>query len=141
MLSIIILSHGPLAKVLADTAAMVLGPQELLLAVGLYENESPADLKQKLIEAITSLPAQSELLIFSDIQSGTPFNTAALLSREHVFEHISGVNLPLLVEALTLRNYLSAGELKEKLIASAPATVIDVNSLLGLTRVKEDAYH
>lgn len=132
MLSIMIISHGPLSKALADTAAMVLGPQEHLLAVGLYEHESPEDLKRKITEAIGSIPDSSELLIFSDIQSGTPFNTAALLSREHVFEHISGVNLPLLVEALTLRNYLSAGELKERLIASAPTTIMDVNRLLGL---------
>lgn len=131
MLSIMIVSHGSFAKALADTAAMVLGPQEQLIAAGLSENEGPEDLARTLKKAIESVPDPSELFIFTDIVSGTPFNTIAALSRSYPFRHISGVNLPLLVEALTLRNYLTAEELNDKLMASAPTTIVDVNKLLG----------
>ena len=44
------------------------------------------------------------MLLFTDLFFGTPFNLLVDLSQRVRFSHITGVNLPMLVEALSYRH-------------------------------------
>jgi len=129
MLSIIIVSHGNLSKALVETAEMVLGEQKNLSYVGMQPNDSPEILKGKILKVIHTYP-DTPLCIFTDILAGTPFNTVAMLSRDFEFLHISGVNLPVLVEALISRNNAKTEDFRQSIMAHAANTIIDVNTLL-----------
>lgn len=129
MLSIIIVSHGNLSKALSETAEMVLGKQENLSYVGMQPEDSPEILRRKIIKAIHSYP-DTPLCIFTDILAGTPFNMVAMLSKEFEFLHISGVNLPVLVEALISRNHVTLDEFKQTIMARATNTIVDVSTFL-----------
>lgn len=131
MISILIISHGTFAEALKETAEMVLGKQDHLSALGLKPDDSPEVLKEQIVRLLSEVPKGQEVCIFTDILSGTPFNTVVALTKEYSFAHLSGVNLPLLVEALVSRNERSAGSLTEHLMQSAPKTIIDVNKLLA----------
>ena len=44
-----------------------------------------------------------EVLVLTDLMYGTPFNTMIQLEEECSFTHITGTNLPLLIEAINRR--------------------------------------
>ena len=47
--------------------------------------------------------------------------------RDHEFHHITGINLPLMVEAIMKRNMgASADEICDSIIELAPGTIVDV---------------
>lgn len=129
MISIIVVSHNVLAQALISAAEMILGKQGNLFAVSLDESDSPDILKRKIVNILSNIPDTSEVLVFTDIQSGTPFNTTVLLSKEYEFMHISGVNLPILLEACTSREYLSLADLSKNLMKMSSGSIINVNDL------------
>lgn len=126
MIGILLVSHGTYAQAMLETAQMILGSQERILAVGLTPSKSPETLKEEICQAIRTLGA-GNLLVFTDIISGTPFNTVALLSREYSFRHFTGINLPLLIETLASRPYVSMEELTDTLKKNAASTFVDVD--------------
>ena len=93
MINLILISHGAFAAGVREAAEMILGPQENLEVFGLY----PGD--------------PDHTLILADLPSGTPSNTAMLMVMKHHVHALSGYNLPALLELLTLREEMEAGEL------------------------------
>lgn len=130
MTAILLVSHGGFAQALLETAEMILGPQELTAAVGLAPNDSPEALQAKIEAALDSFHG-APTLVLTDIFSGTPFNTVVRLSQSRSFRHLTGINLPLLNEALVSRDFSSPDELAETLMESAPEAFRDVDAFLA----------
>lgn len=104
MVGIIIATHGSFAQGILQSAQMILGEQANVAACTLMPNESPDDIKGKMLKAIDSFENKEEILIFTDLWSGTPFNQANMLIEGHEkWVIIAGVNLPILVEAFSER--------------------------------------
>ncbi|CAM3228326.1 mannose/fructose/sorbose PTS transporter subunit IIA [Streptobacillus ratti] len=118
MIGIIIASHGNLASGILETSKMILGDVENLAAVGIYPNEGPEDLRNKIVEAAKSFDNQNEVLVLVDIWSGSPFNQANALMAEYPnWAIVTGVNLPLLAEAIDVRDDVAtAHELASKIL-------------------------
>lgn len=130
MTAILLVSHGGFAKALLETAEMIMGPQELTAAVGLGPTDSLEVFQEKLEQALASFHG-APTLVLTDIFSGTPFNTVVRLSQTHSFRHLTGINLPLLNEALVSRDFSSPEELAATLMESAPAAFQDVDALMS----------
>lgn len=127
----ILVSHGDLAKSMFGSAQMIVGDQENVSAFGLYPTDDIGGLKDKIEKAIEEINDQ-EVICFTDLFSGSPFNAVVGLMGQYPIRHITGMNLPLILEALMLR--MNEENTKEmicnKLIEQAPATFIDVNDYL-----------
>lgn len=103
MVGIIITGHGNFAKALLESSEMIFGHQKNVFAVTLSPNEGPDDLRKKLFEAIDSMNDVSEIIFLVDLRGGTPFNQASSIVRENEkFSLIAGVNLPMVIEALSV---------------------------------------
>lgn len=126
MIAILLVSHGTYATAMLETARMILGPQEQAMAVGLTADESPDQLRAELVRAMESFQG-TELLVLTDITSGTPFNTVVALSGQYPFRHLTGINLPLLIETLICRQFVPMEELIKSLLEKAPDTFVDVD--------------
>ncbi len=132
MTCILIVSHGPLAKGLLKSAEMIAGKQgKDVAAVCLAQDQCPEDLRTVIVNYLDQWD-NAEILVFTDLISGTPFNVVGSLMRGYGIRHISGVNLGLLLEALLLRDSFSVNELSKHLIEVFPETVIDVNALMKM---------
>ena len=140
MIAILLVSHGTYATAMLDTARMILGPQEQAEAVGLTADESPDQLRAELVRAMESFQG-TELLVLTDITSGTPFNTVVALSGQYPFRHLTGVNLPLLIETLICRQFVPMEELIKSLLEKAPDTFVDVDGKLKQPTAKEDDWN
>lgn len=111
MVGIILASHGSFADGIHQSAEMIFGPQTDFKSCILKPDEGPADVKQKMQEAVASLTNQEEVLFLVDLWGGTPFNQATSLVNEHEnWAIVAGMNLPMVIEALTQRFSVTAAK-------------------------------
>ena len=105
MIGIVIVSHGTLSEALVATSQMILGKQEDIIAVALVPSQGLDDLKEKMREAVESLLAKDSngVLILADMFGGSAANVSAAFLHTHKVEVITGVNLPMLLEAMLSR--------------------------------------
>lgn len=103
MTGIILASHGGLAEGILQSAGMVFGPQEDMKAVVLTPDMGPDDLHAKLMEAVSSLSNQDQVIFLVDLMGGTPYNQCNRILEENsdkAWAIVSGLNLPMLITAL-----------------------------------------
>ena len=129
-MKVIVVSHGSYARGLVDTVQMIAGEQEDLEAFGLEPEESVDTLKEKIRQSIEQASQEEEILILTDIFYGSPFNTVISLMPEYDLYHITGINLPLMMEVIMGRiSGQHAEEICKELLKAAPDTVRDVREL------------
>ncbi len=105
-IGIIIASHGEFAAGIYQSGSMIFGEQEKVQVVTFMPNEGPDDLYAKLTNALDAFDADDEVLVLADLWSGSPFNQASRLAGERPdrkFAIITGLNLPMLIQAYTER--------------------------------------
>lgn len=105
MVGILIMAHGTLGESLVHCAIHVLGsrpPQLQHLSVSFHDD--PKTILVQAKELVRQLDKGNGVLILSDMLGGTPCNVASRLLVPQRVEGIAGVNLPMLVRALTYRN-------------------------------------
>ena len=105
MIGMLIVAHGALGESLVQCASHVLGSRPpLLKQIGVSLHDDTNALVQLAQELIKQLDQGQGVLILSDIYGATPCNLLCQLLIPGKVEGISGVNLPMLVRALTYRN-------------------------------------
>ncbi|HFI0156304.1 TPA: PTS sugar transporter subunit IIB [Streptococcus suis] len=105
-IGIIIASHGEFAAGIHQSGSMIFGEQEKVQVVTFMPSEGPDDLYAKLNAAVDSFDADDEVLVLADLWSGSPFNQASRVAGERPdrkFAIITGLNLPMLIQAYTER--------------------------------------
>lgn len=114
MTKIILISHGDLAKGMAQSAQLVTGKNSDLTYYGLYPGEHPSEMINKIkIEAINN--KENDFIVIADIIGGSVFNSALELLEIKNVKLLSGMNLSLVID-LILSSGNSDKELKEKII-------------------------
>lgn len=105
MVGIVLASHGGFADGIAQSAQMLFGEQKDFAHVILKPNEGPDDIRHKMEKAIASFDDQEQVLFLIDLWGGTPFNQANGLLEKHAdkWAIVTGMNLPMVVQALTER--------------------------------------
>ena len=107
MIGILVVSHGRLAQELLETAKLFLGEAPQAAALTLDNAEDADSFRIRMTQAVLSLDAGEGVLILADLFGGTPCNCAmALLS--HRVRLLTGVNLPMLIEALSSRESIDS---------------------------------
>ncbi len=113
MVGIVLASHGQFAEGILQSGSMIFGEQENVAAVVLQPSEGPDDIKAKMESAISSFDDQDEILFLVDLWGGTPFNQASTLrdgNPDKSFVIVSGLNLPMLIEAYASRFSMESAE-------------------------------
>lgn len=128
-MKVIVVSHGSYAQGMVDTVQMIAGEQKDLEAFGLMPEESVETLKEKIRKSIEDTGSE-EILILTDLFYGSPFNTVVSLMPEYDFYHITGINLPLMMEVIMGRYAGKSAEVICKdVMNAASGTVRDVREL------------
>lgn len=130
MYRVMLVSHGELSKAILESAEMICGAQPDVVTHCLYSEDSPESLKERL-EATLDSWAGEDILVLTDIRSGTPFNVICSMMEHRAFRHISGMNLAMVIEALLSSEFASTEEIAADLLAGFPDSVLDVNAFLA----------
>jgi mannose PTS system EIIA component len=136
MIGIIVATHGKVAEELLKGAEGIVGKQSHALALGLDPAEGPQGYEKRLCRAMEDLGAETGVLILTDMLGGTPCNVGLKQSRDprYAFELVTGVNLPMLISALTNRHYMPLTQLSQKLVDDACRNIVR-----PLTKLREGA--
>ncbi len=119
MVGIILASHGGLAEGIKQSGSMVFGEQENLAAVTLLPSQGPEDVKRQMQEAIAKFDDPEQVLFIVDLWGGTPFNQAngLMAGHEDKWAIVTGLNLPMLIEAYGARDDCESAQELAKIIA------------------------
>ena len=121
MIGILIVSHGAFGESLIHSASHVLGKRPLYLRqLGVTVHDDPDAILPVAQDLIRFLDQGSGVLVMTDLYGATPSNIGSRLLVRGRVEGIAGVNLPMLIRALTYRE-----EPLESLIAKALAGATD----------------
>jgi PTS system mannose-specific IIA component len=116
MIGILIVSHRQLGDAMIDCVDFIMGERpEALDAVSIDLRENAADLRKKIENGIKHVNSEEGVLILTDMFGGTPSNLSYSFLEEGRIEVISGVNLPILIKAVSLRKEKGLFELAEHL--------------------------
>lgn len=130
MINILVMSHGELAESICSSAEMIIGEQENLKSVIFNPGESLDALVEKFKKALNEFDNDFPHLVFVDIFGGSPSNaTALLLAENYKLNIISGVNLPMLLEALSERENTAPDTLVKQLIVTGNEAIIDITKM------------
>ncbi|MEQ1668388.1 MAG: PTS fructose transporter subunit IIA [Sulfuriferula sp.] len=127
MIGILIVAHGTLGESLIQCATHVLGSrpvQVVALDVTAQTQLSMLDDAQQLLR---DLDQGEGVLLLSDIYGATPCNTMCRLLEPGRVEGIAGVNLPMLMRAITYR-HLAMTELITKAVTGGQEGILYITT-------------
>lgn len=105
MIGIIVTGHGNFATGITSALETIMGKQEQYINVDFPREDTATELKENIAKAIDKLKSCDNIIVFADLLSGSPFNTAIMKAMEDErIKVIYGVNLGMLVEAVMNRN-------------------------------------
>lgn len=104
MIGFLIITHGTLGESLLHCASHILGSRPRQLAqIGITPQDDPQQIGIQALRTVRSLDDGDGVVIFTDIYGGTPSNIATRLLIPGKVEGVAGVNLPMLIRALSYR--------------------------------------
>lgn len=106
MTGIVIASHGSFAEGIVDTVNMLVGDFPQCATACLLPGMTPEQYDKILEAAVDSVDTGKGVLIFTDIQSGTPYNrSVGLKGRGKNVDVLCGTNVPMVLEMAVDREY------------------------------------
>ena len=104
MIGILIIAHGTLGESLIHCASHVMGKRPLYLRqLGITVHDDPDAILPQARDLVRFLDQGDGVLVMTDIFGATPSNIACRLLEPGRIEGVAGVNLPMLIKALTYR--------------------------------------
>ena len=103
MVGLVIAAHGHLAEELVATAEQIVGTLTLTATCSIEPGASPEVIREQMRRAVSAVDTGDRVLVLADLFGGTPCNQGLTLTREHRLEVLTGVNLPMVLKANSLR--------------------------------------
>src|SRR5438105_15356574 len=118
MVGAVVAAHGKLAEELIRTAEAVVGPLPQVRPVAVVASDP--EVRHRVAEAIRAVDGGEGVLLLTDLLGGSPTQLCLSFPEERKVEVVTGVNLPMLLKAISLRqNPLPMGEMAAELAESA----------------------
>ena len=104
MIGIIIVTHGNLALELKSAMEHILGVQKNIEIICISSDDDLDERKNDIEGSIKKIDNNNGIVMLTDMFGGTPSNLAISFLKTGKIEIISGVNLPMLVKLIGLRD-------------------------------------
>ncbi len=136
MYRILLLGHGNLATELLKSAELIMGaqPAKSVYAIPLPLGKNMTEYKTEVDAFVSEAVKSGECLILADLAGGSPFITAAGIYRSYMEQEnvdvITGVNLTMLIEALSAQEYSTLAEVKRIVLEEGCAGIQALSSTL-----------
>ena len=103
VIGIVVATHGRLAQELLSTAEQIIGTINQVTACTVAPGSSADSLRETLHEAITRVDQGDGVLVLADLFGGSPCQQSIALCNKSNLEVVTGVNLPMVIKASSLR--------------------------------------
>jgi PTS system mannose-specific IIA component len=116
MTGIVLVTHSQLGAALIEATEFIIGEKpKNIVSVSIDLAESADKLREKIATGIKAVNRKKGILILTDMFGGTPSNLSYSFLEEGRVEVISGVNLPILLRAVTTCKEMELEELATSL--------------------------
>lgn len=132
MIGILLVTHGELGNGILGSAELLVGAAEQVEVLSLIAGQDIRQLKEQAEQKLDELDSGEGVLVLVDIPGGSPYNVVAQCIRGRQAECITGVNLPMLVEAIDSRDQHCLGDLAKACVASGIASIVNVREKLHI---------
>lgn len=126
MIGILIVTHGSFGGELIRSAEIIMGEQKDHDYLCLRHNDSVTLLQEEIRRKAQSLDKGKGVLVLTDIFGGSPSNSVAIALRDKGYYCLTGVNLPMLLEAFSLRDSLTIEMLAKQCQSSGVEGIKDL---------------
>lgn len=136
MIGVVVITHGNLSEHLLLTASLIMGEAKDVHAVTFTARESLDSLRQKATAAIE--PYRNEgCLVLTDIMGGSATNVCVELMKSEKVEVLTGVNLPMMLEAIGYREGADLKALARKVQESGTKSIINLKEFFEKRAAKK----
>jgi PTS system mannose-specific IIA component len=103
VIGVVVVTHGQVATELVNAAETIVGDLPSFAAVSIGWHEDVQDARNDIAAAIARVQGPEGVLIATDMFGGTPSNLGITFLEVNRVEVVTGVNLPMLIKAASLR--------------------------------------
>jgi len=138
MIGICIVTHGELANGLKDSCELIIGEQHQLYTLGLRHGDDFDEFKESVFNGIESVNNNDGVLVFVDLLGASPYNSVLFnlpqLKQKNInIRMITGVNLPMVIEACEQRNHKELEAVFMKVIKTGKDYIIGMDDQMNQT--------
>ncbi len=131
MTGILVVTHAGLGQSLIDTLEFIMDMKyESLAAISIDIKENPDALLKKIKNGIKKVRHDKGVIIFTDMFGGTPSNLSYSFLEEDKVEVMSGVNLPILMKAMEIREKTPLMETVQILVEYGKRSISQASAIL-----------
>ena len=131
MIGIVIVTHSQLGEALIGAAEFIIGSRpESIESISIDLSENAEKLREKIDQGIKKVMGQEGVIILTDMFGGTPSNLSYSFLEEGHIEVLSGVNLPILIQAVNMRKKMELDQLAANLEAFGKKSISLASGIL-----------
>lgn len=131
MIGIVIVTHSQLGDALIGAAEFIIGSRpESIESISIDLSENAEKLRGKIDRGIKKVMGQKGVIILTDMFGGTPSNLSYSFLEEGHIEVLSGVNLPILIQAVNMRKKMELDRLAANLEAFGKKSISLASGIL-----------
>jgi PTS system mannose-specific IIA component len=131
MIGIVIVTHSQLGDALIGAAEFIIGSRPgSIESVSIDLSENAEKLREKINRRIKKVMGQEGVIILTDMFGGTPSNLSYSFLEEGHIEVLSGVNLPILIQAVNMRKKMELDQLAANLEAFGKKSISLASGIL-----------
>lgn len=131
MKKFIIASHGNLAQELKNSVQMIMGDAYDMEAVCMDPERTMESIKEEISEKLSDEDTSAEYIILTDVLGGSIANLCAEFTNSSNVHVITGFNLSLVLEMISLKDAMSTNDLIDHCVHQAKNGIVYVNELLS----------
>ena len=104
MIGIVLVAHGNIAQSFLDVVELISGSQKSFRALAISAADNIELKRSNLMDVIDAVDEGDGVVVLTDLFGGTPSNLAiSVLGVKHI-EVIAGVNVPMILKLLSIRD-------------------------------------
>ncbi len=135
---IIIGTHGESARELLKSAEMIIGKQENVEYITFVPGENTDTLIAKYTEKLNLIDSSEGVIFMVDLFGGSPYNASSTIALpEENMDVVTGVNIPMLLETLSMRAGANVSDLVDTAIRAGSEGVKSLKQTLPKTNENE----
>jgi mannose PTS system EIIA component len=110
MIGIVLVTHGRLACEFRSALEHVVGPQRQIETVVIGPEDDMENRRQDIMDACARVETGGGVVVCTDMFGGTPSNLAISCMNGRKIEVVAGINLPMLIKLVSVRDELALPE-------------------------------
>ena len=103
MIGIVLVSHANIAKEMLDVVEHIVGPQNQIISISIYPKDDMEKKRIEILNSVKKVDSGNGVVVLTDMFGGTPSNLAISVMENEKIEVVAGVNLPMLIKMMSIR--------------------------------------